>query len=84
MVRDKADLSLADALRGAGVDPAGLGRDDEALARIGAFVELHVEQGRYLVDEGVPLAVPDVAFPSAATASSSVPPSVSRASCRSS
>ena len=37
-------------MSGAGVDPAGLGRDDETLRRIGAFVELHVEQGRALVD----------------------------------
>ena len=33
-------------------DPAALGRDDETLRRIGAFVELHVEQGRGLVDAG--------------------------------
>lgn len=34
------------------------GRDDEALARIGVFVELHVEQGRGLADLGdAPVAV---------------------------
>ena len=32
--------------RAAGRDPDALGRDDELLGRIGAFVELHVEQGR--------------------------------------
>ena len=35
---------------GPGRDPAALGRDDETLRRVGAFVELHVEQGRGLVD----------------------------------
>lgn len=32
----------------AGYDPAGIGPDPERLGRIGAFVELHVEQGRAL------------------------------------
>ncbi|WP_253867972.1 allantoate amidohydrolase [Promicromonospora umidemergens] len=41
--------------RGAGGASRGVllehyGRDDEALARVGVFVELHVEQGRYLAD----------------------------------
>lgn len=35
---------------GAVPDLASYGRDPEALARIGVFVELHVEQGRYLAD----------------------------------
>ena len=30
--------------------PLAVGRDDEALRRVGVFVELHVEQGRELVD----------------------------------
>jgi N-carbamoyl-L-amino-acid hydrolase len=41
----------------AGFDVSALGRDDEAMRRIGAYVELHVEQGRHLalpsVDAGV-------------------------------
>ena len=45
-------VTMAEAMRRAGRDPAALGRDDETLARIGAFVELHVEQGRLLVDLG--------------------------------
>lgn len=47
---DSDGTSMAEAMTGAGHDPAHLGRDDEALRRIGAFVELHVEQGRALVD----------------------------------
>jgi N-carbamoyl-L-amino-acid hydrolase len=42
--------TMAAAMRWAGHDPAHLGRDDETLRRIGTFVELHVEQGRGLVD----------------------------------
>lgn len=49
-LRDGDGVSLADALRAAGREPGALGRDDEALARIGTFVELHVEQGRHLAD----------------------------------
>ncbi|WP_432543511.1 allantoate amidohydrolase [Kineococcus sp. SYSU DK002] len=49
--------TFADVARRAGLDPAGFGRDEQALARIGTFVELHVEQGRGLVDLGAPVAV---------------------------
>ncbi len=45
---DAAGTTLAGAMARAGVDPDRLGRDEEALARIGCFVELHVEQGRAL------------------------------------
>jgi N-carbamoyl-L-amino-acid hydrolase len=54
-LRDADATTLADAMRSAGHDPAHLGRDDDTLARIGSYVELHVEQGRALVD--VPAAV---------------------------
>jgi N-carbamoyl-L-amino-acid hydrolase len=37
---------MADAMRAAGHDPTRAGADPERLARIGQFVELHVEQGR--------------------------------------
>jgi N-carbamoyl-L-amino-acid hydrolase len=50
-------------MRAAGADPAGLGRDDEALARIGTFVELHVEQGRWLVDHGAAVGVATAIWP---------------------
>lgn len=43
---DAAGTSLADALRHAGRPPVAA--DPEALARVGTFVELHVEQGRAL------------------------------------
>ena len=49
---DRDGVTMRDAMRSAGHDPAHLGRDDETLARVGTFVELHVEQGRALADLG--------------------------------
>lgn len=54
-LRDADGTTLAEAMRSAGADPDGLGRDEEALGRIGVFVELHVEQGRSLVHSGDPV-----------------------------
>jgi beta-ureidopropionase / N-carbamoyl-L-amino-acid hydrolase len=54
---DAAGVTFARAAASAGVDPAGIGRDDARLASLGAFVELHVEQGRALADLGAPVAV---------------------------
>ena len=54
---DADGVTLAEAARRAGLDPAHLGPDREALARIGLFIELHVEQGRGLIDLGRPVAV---------------------------
>ena len=51
-LRDADGVSMAEAMARAGVDPAGLGRDEEALGRIGTLVELHVEQGRELTLAG--------------------------------
>ncbi|WP_280719608.1 allantoate amidohydrolase [Kitasatospora sp. MAP5-34] len=50
-LRDADGVRLPDAMETAGYDPAAIGADDDRLARIGAFVELHVEQGRYLTEE---------------------------------
>ncbi|WP_344440291.1 allantoate amidohydrolase [Kitasatospora nipponensis] len=50
-LRDADGVRLPDAMERAGYDPTGIGADDGRLARIGAFVELHVEQGRYLSEE---------------------------------
>ena len=49
---DLEGLTMAEAMRRAGHDPRHIGRDDETLARVGTFVELHVEQGRALDDLG--------------------------------
>jgi N-carbamoyl-L-amino-acid hydrolase len=45
---DQDGVTLAEAARAAGADPAAFGPDLDALAGIGCFVELHVEQGRLL------------------------------------
>jgi N-carbamoyl-L-amino-acid hydrolase len=49
-LRDAEGTTLAHALEAAGQDPSGLGPDPERLGGIGAFVELHIEQGRLLAD----------------------------------
>jgi beta-ureidopropionase / N-carbamoyl-L-amino-acid hydrolase len=51
-LRDADGITLAEAMAKAGQAPSNLGPDHEALRRIGVFVELHVEQGRFLVDAG--------------------------------
>lgn len=60
---DTDGVSMAEAMRAAGHDPGRLGRDDEALGRIGRFVELHVEQGRALVDVDAPVGVATAIWP---------------------
>ncbi|MER5401982.1 allantoate amidohydrolase [Streptomyces sp. NPDC002599] len=45
---DADGITLPQAMERAGYDPDGIGPDPERLGRIGAFVELHVEQGRAL------------------------------------
>ncbi|MER7898158.1 allantoate amidohydrolase [Streptomyces sp. NPDC096046] len=48
LLTDGDGVSLPHAMEAAGHDPDAIGADPERLARIGAFVELHVEQGRAL------------------------------------
>jgi N-carbamoyl-L-amino-acid hydrolase len=62
-LRDGDGVTLADAVGRTGRDPAALGRDDDTLRRVGTFVELHVEQGRGLVDLGRPVAVGSAIWP---------------------
>ncbi|MET0132594.1 MAG: allantoate amidohydrolase [Kibdelosporangium sp.] len=56
-LKDRAGDTFADAVKAAGLDPGLIGKDEEALGRIGRFVELHVEQGRGLVDLAAPVGV---------------------------
>ncbi len=62
-LRDAEGRTLAEGMTRAGADPAALGRDDEALSWIGSYVELHVEQGRALVDLGAPVGVATAIWP---------------------
>ncbi|HEY0239684.1 MAG TPA: allantoate amidohydrolase [Friedmanniella sp.] len=54
---DVDGVSMGEALTAAGRRTDRFGQDPETLARVGAFVELHVEQGRGLVDLDQPVAV---------------------------
>ncbi|MFD1935197.1 allantoate amidohydrolase [Nonomuraea mangrovi] len=60
---DDDGASMAEVLRAAGRTPEDLGRDDETRARIGVFVELHVEQGRGLADLDEPVGVASAIWP---------------------
>ena len=50
-LRDANGDTFADVAAANGLDPARMGRDETALAQIGDFIELHVEQGRGLNTE---------------------------------
>jgi N-carbamoyl-L-amino-acid hydrolase len=60
---DADGVSIAEAMAKAGLDPAKVGRDDETLRRVGQFVELHVEQGKGLVELGSPVGVASAIWP---------------------
>ncbi|MEV7424962.1 MULTISPECIES: allantoate amidohydrolase [unclassified Streptomyces] len=62
-LRDGDGVSLPKAMEAAGHDPSALGPDPERLARIGAFVELHVEQGRALDLSGDPVGIASAIWP---------------------
>jgi beta-ureidopropionase / N-carbamoyl-L-amino-acid hydrolase len=53
---DADGVSFSDAAARAGFDANRIGRDDAALSRIGSFIELHIEQGRGLIDLGSSIA----------------------------
>lgn len=55
-LRDADGITLAEAAGKAGYDPNTFGADPAALAGIGCFIELHVEQGRGLIDLDSPIA----------------------------
>jgi N-carbamoyl-L-amino-acid hydrolase len=61
-LRDGDGVSMAEALTAAGRG-TDVGRDEETLCRVGAFVELHVEQGQGLVDLDSPVAVGSAIWP---------------------
>jgi beta-ureidopropionase / N-carbamoyl-L-amino-acid hydrolase len=60
---DDVGVTLAEAMRAAGHDPALIGPDDEALSGIAAFVELHVEQGRALAPLGAAVGLAEGIWP---------------------
>jgi N-carbamoyl-L-amino-acid hydrolase len=56
-LRDADGVTFAEAAAKAGFDPERVGADPARLGLIGKFLELHVEQGRGLVELGSPVAV---------------------------
>jgi beta-ureidopropionase / N-carbamoyl-L-amino-acid hydrolase len=56
-LRDTDGVTVAEAAARVGLAPQRFGADPETMARIGRFIELHVEQGRGLIDLGSPVAV---------------------------
>ncbi|MCQ4200813.1 allantoate amidohydrolase [Streptomyces sp. NPDC060311] len=60
---DGDGVTLPRAMEAAGYDPGTLGPDPERLARIGAFVELHVEQGRALDLSGDRIGIASAIWP---------------------
>ncbi|MET7366044.1 allantoate amidohydrolase [Streptomyces sp. NPDC005566] len=62
-LRDGDGVTLPQAMEAAGYDPGTIGPDPERLARIGAFVELHVEQGRALDLSGDRVGVASAIWP---------------------
>jgi len=60
---DSDGTRLAEAMHAQGHDPEQVGADPEALRRIGVFVELHVEQGRALVDLNNPIGLATAIWP---------------------
>ena len=55
--------TMAEAMTRAGYDPGALGPDRDRLARIDAFVELHIEQGIGLVEQGAAVGVAESIWP---------------------
>ncbi|RPK64066.1 N-carbamoyl-L-amino acid hydrolase [Streptomyces sp. ADI96-02] len=62
-LRDADGVTLPRAMEAAGHDPGSIGPDPERLSRIGAFVELHVEQGRALDLSGDPVGIASAIWP---------------------
>ena len=62
-LRDGDGVTLAEAMTGAGLDPARLGADEELLASIGSFVELHIEQGSALDGLGAAVGIAEGIWP---------------------
>ncbi|MFI9730294.1 allantoate amidohydrolase [Streptomyces sp. NPDC052092] len=60
---DADGITLPQAMEAAGHDPDAIGPDPVRLSRIGAFVELHVEQGRALDLTGDPVGVASAIWP---------------------
>jgi beta-ureidopropionase / N-carbamoyl-L-amino-acid hydrolase len=62
-LQDGDGTTLPDAMRASGQDPGLIGRDEDLIARLGCYVELHIEQGRALADLGAALGIAEGIWP---------------------
>jgi beta-ureidopropionase / N-carbamoyl-L-amino-acid hydrolase len=62
-LRDADGVTLAEAMKAAGLDPARIGPDPDRHAGIGAFVELHIEQGSALDALGATVGIAEGIWP---------------------
>ena len=62
-LKDRDGITMAEAMTSRGRDPRAVGADTELLARIGTFVELHVEQGKSLVYSDAAIGVASAIWP---------------------
>jgi N-carbamoyl-L-amino-acid hydrolase len=60
---DRDGVTLAEAMAEAGVETDAVGADPARIDAIDAFVELHVEQGRWLADTAHPVGVASAIWP---------------------
>lgn len=60
---DVDGITMAEAMKTAGFDPHQVSIDTETINRIGTFVELHVEQGKHLVDTDYAVAAGSAIWP---------------------
>jgi beta-ureidopropionase / N-carbamoyl-L-amino-acid hydrolase len=60
---DSGGTTFAEAMTAAGHDPAALGPDPGLAGSIGAYVELHIEQGRALADTDAAIGVAERIWP---------------------
>ena len=60
---DAEGTTWSTAMERAGLDPSGVGADPETLGLLDVFVELHVEQGRFLEDTPHPVGVGSSIWP---------------------
>ena len=62
-LRDGAGITLAEAMRAAGADPAKLGPDADLTGGLATYVELHIEQGRALAGLGAAVGLAEGIWP---------------------
>jgi N-carbamoyl-L-amino-acid hydrolase len=60
---DDQGVTLAEAMTAAGLDPDSIGPREDLLKQVGAFVELHVEQGRGLAALGAAVGIAEGIWP---------------------